>query len=66
MKSRVLLENIKEIARERGMSISEIERKAGLARGHISKFSYIKTPQLDTVVRIAEILGVPLERLLRE
>ena len=58
----MLYERIKIVAKERGISISELERKSELAQGSICKWNEIK-PAFDKVVKVAHCLGISVEYL---
>ncbi|MXP23929.1 helix-turn-helix domain-containing protein [Gordonia sp. HNM0687] len=52
---------------ERGMSLSELARRAGIGKGSLSEIeSGRRNPTLDTLYAIAGPLGVPLTALLGE
>ncbi|WP_431309087.1 helix-turn-helix domain-containing protein [Gordonia prachuapensis] len=52
---------------ERGMSLSELARRAGIGKGSLSEIeSGQRNPTLDTLYAIAGPLGVPLTALLGE
>ena len=58
-----LIENIAEEAERLGMTIYETEKKAGLSRGCIYKWNK-HIPSVDKVKRVADELGVPVDKLL--
>lgn len=57
-------DKIKEICKERGISIRELERRAGLGEGTVKKWKDF-TPRAESLVRIADVLGVTVDELLR-
>jgi transcriptional regulator with XRE-family HTH domain len=59
-----LYENIKEVAKEKGISINRLEKELGFARSYIVKFKTI-TPSADKLQKIADYLGVTTDILLR-
>lgn len=61
----MLYDNIKYYAERKGLSILKVEREAGLSRGHIDKWKQ-STPRLDTLQKVAEVLGVSITTLLKE
>ena len=65
MKTEIIIKNIEETARRKGLSIAALERKAGLARGHFYKLKNASM-QLETLARIADALDVSVTYLLRE
>lgn len=62
----MVYKNIEFYAKKRGMSIREIERRAGLARGHIEKWKRTFNPSLTSLQKVADVLGVTVNTLLRE
>lgn len=58
----MLYEKVKAIAKEKGIAISEIERKCHLSRGSLCKWNEIN-PAFDKVVSVAECLDVPIAEL---
>nr|DAR51379.1 MAG TPA: repressor protein [Caudoviricetes sp.] len=65
MKAEIIIKNIEEAAKRKGLSIAALERKAGLARGHFYKLKNASM-QLETLARIADALDVSVAYLLRE
>ena len=65
MKAEIIIKNIEEVAKRKGLSIAALERKAGLARGHFYKLKNASM-QLETLARIADALDVSVTYLLRE
>lgn len=61
----MLYDNVKYYAEKKGISILKLEREAGLARGHIEKWKQ-STPRLDTLQKVAKVLGVSISTLLKE
>lgn len=59
-------ENLKKIRLEKKMSQGDICRTLGVDRGYISNLETGKrNPTLLTIKRIADALGVPVDRLLK-
>ena len=58
-----LKENIRVIARERGMSLTQLEVAAGLGNGTIGKWD-IYSPRVDRLMAVADVLGVTVNDLL--
>lgn len=52
-----LYDNVKTLARRRGMTIQELAEKAGLGRNSIYKWR-TQSPKADTLVKVADALGV--------
>lgn len=58
-----MVEKIKKLANERGMSIFALETKANVGNGTISRWNNSK-PNLSTLEKIAKVLEVSVEELL--
>lgn len=58
-----MVDKIKALARQRGMTISEVERKAGISHGAIGKWEKSK-PLAENLQKVASVLGVKFEELL--
>lgn len=58
-----ILDNIDTILAELKMSRSALEKKAGIGRQSVEKWGK-SIPRLDMILRVAEVLGVSLSRLL--
>lgn len=59
----VNLKRIKQLASERGISISKLEKETGLANATIRKWE-TSNPQIDTLVKVARYFGVSVEELI--
>lgn len=59
----MLFDNVKELSEKKGMSIGELERAAGLSNGAIYKWR-VSSPKLDSVVAVAKVLKVKVDKLL--
>lgn len=59
----MLLENIRTLCKERGLSISTLEKAAKLGNGTISRWGE-SSPRVDNLLSVARCLGVTLEDLL--
>ena len=59
-----MYERIWELKEKLGISMSEIERRAGLGKGTISKWKTLKNPGNDNVKKVADVLGVSVDYLL--
>lgn len=55
--------NIQRLAIEQGMSISELEKKAGLSKATISKWKK-SNPTVDNLKAVAKVLRVKVDKLL--
>lgn len=60
---KVLYENIKKAANDKGMSINKVETELGLGKAVISKWNRNR-PSIDKVARVASLLDVPIETLI--
>lgn len=62
-----ILKNVKKLAKERNISLTNLELKAGLGNGTIGKWDDIKgLPNMSTLKAVADALEVPLTDLLDE
>ena len=60
-----LYESVQRICNERNITISEVERKAGLGNGVIRKWDHA-SPTLRTLFAVTDYLGVTLNDLLEQ
>ena len=58
-----LLNLLKDLCKERGITIAQVERGAGLALTTIAKWNRI-TPGIDKVASVADYLGISIDELL--
>ena len=61
----MILENVKELCAKKDISISALEKKAGIGNGTISGWNEYN-PKLDTLMKVADALDVSVTRLLRK
>ena len=61
----MLYGNIKRICDKRGIPIIKMERELGLARSSICKWDN-NEPGIGKVQKVAEYLGIPIEKLLED
>lgn len=59
----MLFDKIKEICKEKGISISSVEKQAGLGNGVISKWNG-SSPTVDSLKAVAKVLKVKVDKLL--
>ena len=59
----MIYDKIKEICREKGVSVASVEKKAGLSNGAISKWNNA-SPTVDNLNAVAKILKVKVDKLL--
>ena len=57
--------NIKALADKKGLSIAEIEKRAGLGNGTIGKWREAK-PLADSLAKVAKVLNVSINTLVKE
>lgn len=62
----LIYENVKKYADKLGLSIREVERRAGLENGAISKWVGDVSPRLENAMRVAEVLGIPVQDLVKK
>lgn len=60
-----MLENIKAIAKTKGLSIRQLEEAAGITQNTMSRWDDNR-PSVDKVKRVADTLGVTVDELLRQ
>lgn len=60
-----MVDNIKRLCRERKLKLSELERKADLPRSSVYKWDD-HTPTITKVIKVADILGVTVDELIKE
>ncbi|PEH48935.1 helix-turn-helix domain-containing protein [Enterococcus faecium] len=58
-----VLNRIKELAKEKNISLAELERRTGLSSGSITKWNK-SAPSADKLAKIADYLGVTTDYLL--
>lgn len=61
----MVYDNIKKICETKKISISQLEKAAGLTNGSISKWNN-HAPQADRLHAVAKVLKVKMESLLKE
>ena len=57
--------NIKKLAVEKGISITNLEKEAGLGNGTIGKWQ-TSIPKTDKLAAVAGVLGVTVDELISE
>lgn len=60
-----LVRHIKWLARQKGMTLSDVEREAGLGSHTITRWDKV-APSYDKVVRVAQLLDVTVEQLISD
>ena len=61
----MIYDNVKRLCEEKGMSISQLEKEAGLGNGTIGGWK-TSVPRIDTVESVAKALRVKVDRLLKD
>lgn len=61
----MLYDKIKEICKSKGVSVSFVEKQAGLGNGAISKWNN-SSPGIDNLQAVAKVLEVKVDKLLEE
>ncbi len=59
-----IYDNIKEIAAHKGLSIRQIELKAGLSSGAIRKWN-VASPTIENLLKVSTTLKVSVNRLIK-
>lgn len=60
-----MLNQIKTLAKERKLTIAEVERMAGLSPRTVYKWDE-NIPSVDKVKRVADVLSVTVDQLMKE
>lgn len=58
-----IYEKVQELAKKNGFSIREVERKAGLENGTISKWIGNVSPRFENALKVADVLGIDVNEL---
>lgn len=60
--------NVKILSKKRGMKLGEIEDACGLSCGYLSRSQKIRNKgiSVNTLIRLAEVLSVPIESLVND
>lgn len=61
----MIYDRIKEICKEKSISILSVEQQAGLGNGAISKWND-SSPTVDNLKKVADVIGVTLADLVKE
>lgn len=59
----MIYDKIKELCKEKGISVASVEKKAGLSNGAISKWNNA-SPTVDNLNSVAKVLKVKVDKLL--
>ena len=60
----LIYDKIKQICDEKGVTVSSVEKKAGLSNGAISKWN-TSSPTIENLQSVANVLKVKLEKILK-
>ncbi len=60
-----LRDKIKAIAKAKKIPLYRIEKEVGIANGSISKWT-TSSPSVEKVKKVADVLGVPVEKLISD
>lgn len=60
-----MLEKIKKLCKERGISINDLEKACGIGRNTIYKWGE-SSPTVDNLKAVAEFFGCTVDELLKE
>ena len=61
----MLVERIRQICSEKGLTIQRLEQTAGLTNGCVSKWA-VSDPKVSNLKKVADVLGVTVDALLTE
>lgn len=61
----MVYDNVKKLCDEKGITIAQLEREAGLQNGAIGKWR-IFNPRITNLQAVAKVLKVKMEKLLQE
>lgn len=59
----MIYDKIKEICNQKGLSVSSVEKEAGLGNGSISKWN-TSSPTVDNLKAVAKVLKVNIAKLI--
>lgn len=63
----MIYDNVKRICNEKGTTLKNVEEQANLGAGCISRWkSETFYPKVSTLKKVADVLGVSLEELVKE
>ena len=61
----MIYENIKRRCKEKGISLSALEKQVGLGNGAVGKWASMN-PRVDLLKRVADYFGCTVDDLLKE
>ena len=59
----MIYDKIKEVCKERGVSVASVEKQAGLANGAICKWND-SSPTVDKLQAVAKVLKIRIDKLI--
>ena len=59
----LIYDNIKKVCKEKGISVSSVEKQAGLSTGAISKWN-ASSPTIEKLQAVANVLKVNVNKLI--
>ena len=59
----MIYDKIKALCKKKNISVSSVEKKAGLSNGAISKWNTV-SPTIDNLQAVAKVLKVKVDKLL--
>ena len=59
----MIYDNVKRLCVEKGTSVNKLEKELGFSNGSITKWNESE-PGIKKVKKVADYLGVPIEKLL--
>lgn len=59
----MIYDNIKKVCKEKGLSVSSVEKQAGLSTGAISKWN-TSSPTIEKLQAVATVLKVNVNKLI--
>lgn len=62
----MIYDTVKKYADDKGLPITTIETMAGLGRGTIGKWKATNSAQVDSLLKVAKVLGVTASDLLED
>lgn len=62
----MIYQNIVRMAKKKKMSLTEIEEKANIGKGIISKWKHGCNPTFNKLQAVADVLGCKVEQLLKD
>lgn len=65
-KPKAFAENLGKWRAHEGLSLRQAAARLGVSHAHVLKYERGTVPRVDDAMRIAEVLGVPLDALMRE